>query len=239
MNPVTPHPAWPQRPPWLRAHHGIALMLAASLHLGGWAALERWPLGTQAPVRVLSGMLLAPPPPQAAADPVARPSAPRATPERSAPRPLAAPPSSTATPAPSPEAATPVGEEMPSTSAGEAVTGSRPAGAVPASMSNAAAVDGTTAARPPDFRADYLNNPQPAYPILSRKQREAGEVRLRVRVSAEGSAEQVLLHASSGHPRLDAAALAAVRAWRFTPAHRDGVAVAGWVEVPIQFTLEN
>lgn len=92
---------------------------------------------------------------------------------------------------------------------------------------------------PPAFKAAYLSNPQPPYPLHSRRLREAGEVRLRVQVSASGLAEQVVIHAGSGYERLDLAARAAVREWRFVPARRDGNAVSGWVEVPIQFKLEN
>jgi protein TonB len=48
------------------------------------------------------------------------------------------------------------------------------------------------------------------------------------------------IKASSGHPRLDEAAVVhAKRAWRFTPATRDGVAIESWREVPVRFELVN
>ncbi|MEW5756273.1 MAG: energy transducer TonB [Pseudomonadota bacterium] len=91
----------------------------------------------------------------------------------------------------------------------------------------------------PSFDADYLDNPAPAYPSLSRRLREEGIVLLRVYVDAGGSPAQLELKQSSGHDRLDRAALETVRHWRFVPARQDGEAVAGWVVVPISFTLRS
>lgn len=116
-----------------------------------------------------------------------------------------------------------------------------PARAAAPATSAAAAAD-TTATEivvAPGYHADYLNNPQPPYPLLARRAREEGTVRLRVHVAADGRPTEVLLHAGSGHERLDLAARTTVREWRFVPARRSGQAVAGWVEVPIQFKLEN
>lgn len=92
---------------------------------------------------------------------------------------------------------------------------------------------------PPGFAAAYLHNPPPAYPPLSRRLGEEGKVLLRVAVSAEGAAEAVDVQAGSGFPRLDRAAVEAVRAWRFVPARQAGRAVPGIVIVPIRFALES
>lgn len=92
---------------------------------------------------------------------------------------------------------------------------------------------------PASFSADYLSNPAPVYPRLSRSLREQGKVLLRIRVSAQGQAEAVDLQRSSGYTRLDEAALQAVRAWRFVPARRGDEAVPAWVVVPIEFTLRG
>jgi protein TonB len=43
----------------------------------------------------------------------------------------------------------------------------------------------------------------------------------------------------SGHPSLDAAALAAVRQWRFIPATQAGRSLPAVAEVPIRFHLNN
>ncbi len=89
----------------------------------------------------------------------------------------------------------------------------------------------------PDFLAGQLNNPGPSYPYLSRKAHEEGVVLLRVLVSAEGSAKDLEVEKSSGYSRLDKAALATVRKWRFLPARRAGEAVEAWVIVPVTFSL--
>lgn len=88
------------------------------------------------------------------------------------------------------------------------------------------------------FDADYLHNPRPAYPVLSRRQGEEGKVLLKVRVSAQGSALDVAVSKSSGYPRLDSAAIDAVTHWRFVPAKRGDETVDSSVIVPITFALE-
>ena len=92
----------------------------------------------------------------------------------------------------------------------------------------------TTPAR---FNADYLQNPAPAYPALSRRMGEEGKVILRVRVSPDGRPEQIELKTGSGSPRLDQAAQEAVRRWKFTPARRGNEAISDWVLIPIIFNL--
>jgi protein TonB len=85
----------------------------------------------------------------------------------------------------------------------------------------------------------YLNNPPPSYPTLSRRVGEQGRVLLRVRVTPGGTVEAVEVQSSSGFPRLDEAALAAVRRWRFRPARLGARAVARWAIVPISFQLQG
>jgi protein TonB len=82
-----------------------------------------------------------------------------------------------------------------------------------------------------------LNNPKPDYPSLARRLGEEGTVILRVRVTAQGQVETLHVQQSSGYGPLDSAALNAVRQWTFTPAHLAGKPQAGWVLVPIQFSL--
>lgn len=92
---------------------------------------------------------------------------------------------------------------------------------------------------PPRFNADYLDNPPPSYPALSRRLGERGKVVLRVLVNAKGTADKVELKSSSSSSRLDHAALEAVRRWRFVPARQGNQSVAAWVLIPITFTLEG
>jgi len=92
---------------------------------------------------------------------------------------------------------------------------------------------------PPRFNADYLHNPAPTYPLLSRRMGEQGKVVLRVLVTAAGLPERVELAATSGSARLDGAALETVQRWRFVPARQGDRPVAAWVLVPISFVLEG
>jgi protein TonB len=91
----------------------------------------------------------------------------------------------------------------------------------------------------PDYRADYLNNPRPPYPMVARRMGFHGKVILNVEVLAEGKAGQVLLKQSCGHDILDNAALQTVKTWRFIPARHSGQPVTQWFLVPIKFSLED
>ena len=82
-------------------------------------------------------------------------------------------------------------------------------------------------------------NRDPVYPEAAKRRGEQGRVVLRVDVSAGGEAVSVTVLRSSGFSRLDEAAAAAVRQWRFEPAARAGKAVEGTAEVPVLFRLEN
>lgn len=88
------------------------------------------------------------------------------------------------------------------------------------------------------FDVDYLNNPQPAYPALAKRMREQGLVVLKVKVRADGTPDAVLVQQHSGSARLDEAAMAAVKRWKFVPARRGDQPVVSWVLVPIEFELK-
>jgi periplasmic protein TonB len=90
---------------------------------------------------------------------------------------------------------------------------------------------------PPSFNANYLDNPAPVYPPAARRLHEQGRVLLLVDVAPDGIPRQVSLATSSGSPRLDEAALDAVRRWRFVPARKGTTAVPAQVLVPIVFGL--
>ncbi|MBU1425071.1 MAG: TonB family protein [Gammaproteobacteria bacterium] len=91
----------------------------------------------------------------------------------------------------------------------------------------------------PDYRADYLNNPKPPYPMVARRMGYHGKVVLDVEVLAEGKAGDVKLHQGSGYDILDNAAMQTVKTWRFSPARRFGQAVTQRFLVPIKFSLED
>lgn len=90
----------------------------------------------------------------------------------------------------------------------------------------------------PTSAADYLQNPKPPYPPISKRLGEQGKVVVRVLIGVDGSAQRAEISQSSGFDRLDQAALATVLRWRYVPGKRGGVAEAMWFNVPINFVLE-
>lgn len=90
----------------------------------------------------------------------------------------------------------------------------------------------------PSSHADYLHNPTPAYPRMSRRLGEQGTVVVKVMINTEGRAEKAEIRTSSGYRRLDETALETVLRWRYVPGTRNGVAEAMWFNVPIRFVLD-
>ena len=90
----------------------------------------------------------------------------------------------------------------------------------------------------PSSEAHGLNNPKPAYPRMSRRLNEQGQVVIRVFVAADGSAQQGEVKTSSGYDRLDQEALRTVLRWKFVPGQRFGAPEAMWFNVPVNFVLE-
>lgn len=85
----------------------------------------------------------------------------------------------------------------------------------------------------------YLNNTPPTYPPTARQAGQQGLVLLWVAINERGSVADLRLQRSSGFPELDAAALSAVRAWRFRPAVRSEVPVPAAIRVPVRFQLDQ
>ena len=159
-------------------------------------------------------------------EPVARPVVQKRTPPapRPAPQPVALP---DLRPAPS----APIGVVEP-----------QPA---PSPISTPVAVAPPTPPAPPPPRvelpssdADYLQNPKPVYPPMSKRLGEQGRVLVRVLIGTDGSARQAELRQSSGYQRLDQAAVETVRKWRYVPGKRNGVPEDMWFNVPVSFVLE-
>ena len=127
------------------------------------------------------------------------------------------------------------------TSAQGATPAAAPAAAQP-SAPTPAAEPGMPATAPDtvaEYKAAYLNNLRPAYPLLAIRQGAQGQVLLLVEVTTDGRAGRIELEKPSGHAMLDAAAVNAVRAWRFTPARKDGLLTTQTVRIPIHFNLKE
>lgn len=74
---------------------------------------------------------------------------------------------------------------------------------------------------------------------MSRRLGEQGVVVLKVLITPDGRASEVLLLMSSGHARLDRSAMDTIREWRFVPARKGGRPVAAWYEWRWEFRLSG
>ena len=90
----------------------------------------------------------------------------------------------------------------------------------------------------PSTNAEYLQNPKPVYPAMSKRLNEQGKVLVRVLIGADGAPQKSEIRQSSGFERLDQAAQNTVMAWRYVPGKRGGVPEAMWFVVPITFILD-
>lgn len=215
------------------------VIAVVGLHvLGLWAlqaGLLRRAVELVVPVAVLSEMI-EPPQPQVTPTPPQPQPRPAPTP-KAAPqsRPVAQPaPQPVAIATPMPEALAPAGVIEPQTPAPVTAVATAEPAAPPAPPSPAA----PPRIELPSSSADYLNNPPPPYPALSKRLGEQGKVVIRAFIDANGVATQAQIRTSSGYDRLDQAALQTVLKWRYVPGKRAGVAEAMWFNVPIHFVLE-
>lgn len=83
------------------------------------------------------------------------------------------------------------------------------------------------------------NRVEPTYPPAARRAGEEGTVRLKVLVDEKGRPKDVSVATSSGFARLDEAAVAAVRKWRFVAATNGTNPISAWTQVAITFRLTN
>ena len=110
---------------------------------------------------------------------------------------------------------------------------------VPEAVPETAPAPSVVADSEPDYRASYLNNPPPSYPLFARRRGLQGKVLLNVEVLAEGRCGAVNVQQSSGYEVLDQSAIETVKGWHFAPASHLGQAVTRWFLVPIQFKLQD
>jgi protein TonB len=215
------------------------------LHVGAvWAlqsGLVRRAVESVVPVELVA-VLIEPERPQAVIPPkpVEPPPQPQPVARKPAPLPAPAPlPQPVAKPTPTPEAPTPAPTPTQVALAPVAAPVAEAAPpAPPPAPAPVVAKAAPAALELPSTDADYLQNPRPAYPAISRKLREQGKVVVDVLIGPDGAAQQAKVQASSGFDRLDAAALATVQRWRYVPGKKGGVATAMWFSVPINFVLE-
>ena len=235
----------PPRPPARLSRTAVIVLAVVALHVGLIWALQSGLLLRTAelivPVEVLAELIEmpkpepTPPAPPAAPAPPARPVTPAPTVQKkTVPKPVIRPqaqPLAIADPTPSPNA--PAGSLVPGPATTPAPVAEAPAG--PAAPSGPPAAPSLQL---PSSNADYLQNPKPAYPALSKRLGEQGKIVVRVLIGADGMPQKAELRQSSGYERLDQAALNTVLKWRYVPGKRGGVAEDMWFNVPINFVLE-
>jgi protein TonB len=83
----------------------------------------------------------------------------------------------------------------------------------------------------------YPGNLTPNYPLPAMLQHAEGRALVRAEIRPDGKVGQLWIKQSSGFQQLDLAAIETVRAWRFYPAQRNGMAVAMWMDVPIEYKV--
>ncbi len=84
----------------------------------------------------------------------------------------------------------------------------------------------------------YVVPPTPVYLPVSQRLNEEGLVMVRVLINVGGEVEGVGIHKSSGFPRLDDSALAAVAKAKFQPFRSGSAAPRATFLVPVQFQLD-
>ena len=89
----------------------------------------------------------------------------------------------------------------------------------------------------PSTRVAAIDTPPPEYPLELACDGIGGVVELQVTVGPDGAVSGARTRQSSGQAALDAAALEAVRSWRFRPATRNGQPVAVDIAVPMTFNV--
>lgn len=88
--------------------------------------------------------------------------------------------------------------------------------------------------RQPNERPAVLSQVAPEYPAALRRTGGRGEVVVAFTVEIDGRVTEPEVLRST-HPAFEPAALAAIRQWRFKPAHKDGVVVAARVVQTLVF----
>jgi protein TonB len=240
MNSATAAPAVPLLPmrPLSPAPHGKRLVIVSAvvgMHVLGLWAMQSGLLARVVeivvPVQVMAELIEAPQPEIPPAPP-----APKPEPVVNKPQPVVKPkPQPVPFPIPAPVVAEPAvitAPEVPPPVA-QAPTPAPAASPAPAPEPAPARIE------LPSSDADYLNNPLPPYPPLSRRLGEQGTVLVRVHIDQEGNPTHAEVKTSSGYERLDQTALQTARRWRYKPGKQNGVPIAMALEVPISFQLST
>jgi protein TonB len=204
---------------------GVVLFHAAAL----WAlqsGLLRRAAEVVVPVEILSQFVE---PPKPKADP---PPPPPPPPQPKAKAPPPPRPQAIREPKPTPAPQAPVGTTEPPP---PATPPAPPAPPVPPAPPPAPPAP--PAVQLPSSNADYLQNPKPTYPAMSKRLGEQGKVIVRVLVGVDGLPKSAEVKKSSGFDRLDEAAVEFIMKCRFVPGKVNGVVQAMSYDAPVNYVL--
>jgi periplasmic protein TonB len=225
-----------------------AIVAVAALHVALLAFMltqRNAPLPRPIEAKTITAELIS-----AAPQPVAAPAAIQSIPTPPPPKPKPIPPKPTpkpkvqshvkAAPAPTP---LPVQTDAPSPLAAAAPqpTPTPPAPPPPAAAPGVPAIGRPTLAlsAPKDVAHLDCNIAAPEYPALSRRRSETGTAVVRFVVGLTGKIENIELKKTSGSPRLDDAALDAMRASACKPYKENGEPVRAAYSQPFVFSLDD
>lgn len=226
-----------------------AVPLSIAAHAIGVAALIALPLLAQTAVPPVAStrpdapVLVLPVPPPPAPPPVVRIAQPAARPRALAPRDTPAP----VAPAPTVAVPTVIPSDLPRPGdaadlcLGCVMTLTPPSGGLPGPGSAGTPGGGEGRGTGPVRIGGHIRTPlklrhvDPEYPPLARAARVEGRVVVECVIDSDGRVAEARV--VSGKPLLDAAALEAVRQWRYRPTLLDGVAVAVQMTVTVEFHL--
>ncbi|AVR16903.1 TonB family protein [Burkholderia sp. SIMBA_043] len=193
-------------------------------------------------VQSITAQLIPPEPiaQQVAAESIAQPAPPKPVP-RVKPKAEPKPVQKAAKPTPQPLAPSPAPSPTPAPAADPTPAPAAPAAVAPTApaATPAPARETMQVSAPKNVAALQCNFVKPDYPSMSRRRGEAGTAYVHFVVGVTGKIESVELQKSSGYPRLDDAALDAMRATTCRPYIENGQAIRAARTQPYNFGLTD
>jgi len=191
-------------------------------------------------VQSITAQLITPAPiaQQVAAESIPQPAPPKPTP-RVKPKVEPKPVQKVSKPTPQPVAPSPVPSPTPAPAAEPTPTAAAaPAAAAPAAAAGPAreTMEVSAPKNVPTLQCAFV---KPDYPSMSRRRGESGTAYVHFVVGVTGKIESIDLQKSSGYPRLDEAALAAMRATTCRPYIENGQAIRAARTQPYNFGLTD
>ncbi|ACB64595.1 TonB family protein [Burkholderia ambifaria MC40-6] len=190
-------------------------------------------------VQSITAQLITPAPiaQQVAAESIPQPAPPKPTP-RVKPKVEPKPVQKAAKPAPQPVAQSPAPSPTPAPAADPTPAPAAPSAAAPAATPSPARETMQVSA-PKNVPTLQCNFVKPDYPSMSRRRGESGTAYVHFVVGVTGKIESVELQKSSGYPRLDDAALDAMRSTTCRPYIENGQAIRAARTQPYNFGLTD